>query len=433
MAKKFLSLLLTLCMLVPCAALAAEDYTLPLAPDGAHLSFTLQENYYAGSSYADNLPVYQELEKLTGVSIDWDVVELNSFNETMEIRLASGSKLSDIIQLPNYNGADIMRYAKAGLIQPLDELIDQYAPNIKKLFFEDVPELGRTMTGYDGHIYAIPQNFYGMNFVAPFCLTLRKDWLDNLGLDVPTTLDDWYTVLKAFKEQDPNGNGLADEVPMSTQGNVSSVENAYAYLATGFGLTAPVTVQYYPDENGKVVDQYRLPEFKEYLTFLNKLYEEGLIDTAFSVDGTKLTAMAAQNLLGSTATTPTPALRCKSPRRPPAQRTRTTCASPRRSTRTATPDGRSAARSRLPLRDLQGLPGPGAGHQVDRLLLREPRRARPDALRHRGRALELERGPHPARMDGPRGQQPGRPGDLQRPAQGRRLRHAVHQPHEGIL
>lgn len=300
MAKKFLSLLLTLCMLIPCAALAAENYTLPLAPDGAHLSFTLQENYYAGSSYADNLPVYQELEKLTGVSIDWDVVELNSFNETMEIRLASGSKLSDIIQLPNYNGADIMRYAKAGLIQPLDELIDQYAPNIKKLFFEDVPELGRTMTGYDGHIYAIPQNFYGMNFVAPFCLTLRKDWLDNLGLDVPTTLDDWYTVLKAFKEQDPNGNGLADEVPMSTQGNVSSVENAYAYLATGFGLTAPVTVQYYPDENGKVVDQYRLPEFKEYLTFLNKLYEEGLIDTAFSVDGTKLTAMAAQNLLGST-------------------------------------------------------------------------------------------------------------------------------------
>ena len=136
MAKKTFSLILTLCLLIPCVPLAAEDYTLPLAPDGAHLSFTLQENYYAGSSYADNLPVYQELEKRTGVAIDWDVVELNSFNETMEIRLASGSKLSDIIQLPNYNTADIMRYAKAGLIQPLDDLID-----------EDVPELGRTMTG----------------------------------------------------------------------------------------------------------------------------------------------------------------------------------------------------------------------------------------------------------------------------------------------
>ena len=298
--KRFVGCLLVLMLILPTLAFG-EGGALPLSTDGASLSFTLQENYYAGTSYADNLPVYQELEKRTGVKVEWDVIELNTFNETMEIRLASGSKLSDIIQLPNYNTADIMRYAEAGLILPLDDLIKEHAPNIYHLFFEEVPELGRSMTGYDGHIYAIPQNFYGMNFVAPMCLTIRQDWLDALDLSVPTTADEWYTVLKAFKEKDPNGNGIADEIPMSTPGNVSSLENAYAYLASAFGLTAPVTVRYYPDANGVIVDQYSTPEFKEFLTFLSKLYAEGLIDAAFSVEGTKITAMAAQNILGSTA------------------------------------------------------------------------------------------------------------------------------------
>ena len=299
MKRVLIAIILAVCLLFTAAGVA-EEYTLPLA-DGAHLSFTLQENYYAGSSYADNLPLYQELEARTGVAIDWDVIETNSFNETMEIRLASGSKLGDIIQLPNYNSADVMRYAEAGLIQPLDELIDQYAPNIKKLFFEEIPELGRIVTGYDGHIYTIPQNFYGMNFVSPFCLCIRADWLEKLGLEVPTTADEWYTVLKAFKEQDPNGNGIADEIPMSTHGNVSSLECAYMYFGSAFGLTAPVNIRYYPDENGVIIDQYAKPEFKEFLTFLNKLYDEGLIDTAFNVDGTKENTMAAQNILGCTA------------------------------------------------------------------------------------------------------------------------------------
>jgi putative aldouronate transport system substrate-binding protein len=298
--KKCTALFLILLLLLPTITLS-ENVELPLAPNGATISFTLQENYYAGTSYADNLMVYQELEKRTGVKVEWDVIELNAFNETMEIRLASGSKLSDVIQLPNYNAADVMRYAEAGLILPLDDLIKEHAPNIYNLFFVEVPELGRTMTGYDGHIYAIPQNFYGMNFVAPYCLTIRQDWLDDLNLPTPTTADEWYTVLKAFKEQDPNGNGIADEVPMSTQGKVDSWENAYGYLATAFGLTGPVNVRYYPDENGIIVDQYRTPEFKEWLTFINKLYMEGLIDAAFSVESTKLPAMASQNILGSTA------------------------------------------------------------------------------------------------------------------------------------
>lgn len=300
--KKALGLLLTLAMLFPLVGLAEPaPYTLPLSEDGATLSFTLQENYYSGTSYADNLPVYQELENRTGVSIDWDVIEISSFDEAMEIRLASGSKLADIIQLPRFNQADIMRYAEAGLIIPLDDLIAEHAPNIYNLIYNEVPELGREMTGYDGHIYALPQNFYGMNFVAPYSFTIRADWLDKLGLEVPTTVDEWYTVLKAFKEQDPNGNGLGDEVPMSTQGKVDSWENAYAYFASGFGLTAPVSVQYYPDENGTVIDQFRLPEFKEYLTFVNKLYTEGLIDPSFWVENAKLNAMASENILGSTA------------------------------------------------------------------------------------------------------------------------------------
>ncbi len=300
--KKTLGLLLALAILFPLLALAEPaPYTLPLSEDGATVSFTLQESYYAGSSYADNLPLYQELEARTGISVKWDVIERSSYNEAMEIRLASGSKLSDVIQLPGGFTPDTMRYAEAGLIIPLEDLIAEYAPNIYNLFFVEVPALGRSMTGYDGHIYALPQNFYGMNFVSPFCLTIRADWLETLGLEIPTTIDEWYTVLKAFKEQDPNGNGLADEIPMTSPANISSVENAYAYFASGFGLTAPVSVQFYPDDNGVIVDQYRLPEFKEYLTFINKLYTEGLIDPALFEQTDKLNAMASENVMGTFA------------------------------------------------------------------------------------------------------------------------------------
>ena len=293
----FLALILALTMALPVSL--AEDYTLPLTTTGETLSLSIQENFYAAASYADNLIVYQELEKRTGVPIEWDVVQ--NYDEVMNIRFASGEKLADIVQLPGWSTNDPVKFAEAGKIIALDELIEQYAPNIKKLM-EDLPELAAEMTSYDGHIYFIPQNLYGLNYHAPYSLVIRQDWLDKLELETPKTLDDWYNVLKAFKEKDPNGNGEADEIPFTSVTAGLSWTNAYGYFASGFGLTAPVTgTRYWYDENGKLYDQYQTEEFKEWISWISKLYDEGLIDPAFSRSSSDLQAMHLEDRIGATA------------------------------------------------------------------------------------------------------------------------------------
>jgi putative aldouronate transport system substrate-binding protein len=96
---------------------------------------------------------------------------------------------------------------------------------------------------------------------------MRQDWLDKLGLKVPSTIDEWYTVLKAFKEKDPNGNGKSDEIPYITYGG-SGLQHLYGAWGLVYGLC---------QKDGKVVFGCIEPEFKDYLTTMNRWYTEGLI------------------------------------------------------------------------------------------------------------------------------------------------------------
>lgn len=294
------ALILALSIICSCA-LAAEEYTLPIAPDGATLSLSITENLYSAASYADNLPVYQELEKRTGVSIDWDIVD--GYDEVMSIRLASSEKLSDIIMLPGYNSGDVMKYGKSGKIIPLEGLLEQYAPNIWRFITEEMPDLKNEMTTADGHIWFIPQNFYGLNYYAPYALVIRQDWLEKLDLEVPETLEDWENVMRAFKEKDPNGNGEADEIAFTTvDAGFYQWNNAYGYFGSAFGLTAPVTGErYWPDENGTLIDQYQTEGFKQLIAWLHGLYEEGLMDPALSRSSSELQALHLEDRIGVTA------------------------------------------------------------------------------------------------------------------------------------
>lgn len=89
-----------------------------------------------------------------------------------------------------------------------EDLIEKNAPNIMNMF-EKYPIIRKVLTAPDGEIYNLAEVFIEGNEVAPKSLIIRKDWLDKLNLEIPETIDDWYTVMKAFKEQDPNGNGIA--------------------------------------------------------------------------------------------------------------------------------------------------------------------------------------------------------------------------------
>jgi len=276
------------------APAAQSDYKLPFVEPGTvSLRVSASDNLYAPKSLTQGLPVWNEIEKRTGVKINWEVVPDSQYLEFINVRLAAGRNLPDLFRLP---GSPV-KAAADGSIIPLDDLIAKNAPNIRKLFAEN-PSIESGMRAPDGKIYAISSISDGAYVNDPFGWLIRKDWLDKLGLKEPQTLDEWYTVLKAFKEKDPNGNGRQDEIPLSPD---------YSYRGLGifgsvFGLHLFVYSNgYFPDKNNKVEYQWLKPEAKELVTWFNKLYNEGLIDSQFAVNKSEqIDSGISRNVVGVT-------------------------------------------------------------------------------------------------------------------------------------
>ena len=189
--------------------------------------------------------------------------------------LNSGEKLPDILLGDTGINADAQYlYGRQGIFEPLNELIDKYTVNVKRIL-EDYPIYEMTSTRADGNIYAVSQYNECYHCMASQKMYINMKWLDTLGMDVPETTEEFREVLRAFKTRDPNGNGKADELPMSGVGGDwhSNIDGflmcAFIYNDSGNRLNL---------ENGKVVPAFTQPEFLEGLRYINSLYEEGLID-----------------------------------------------------------------------------------------------------------------------------------------------------------
>jgi putative aldouronate transport system substrate-binding protein len=236
---------------------------------------------------------YKELEKRTNIHIDFQHPPSGQERDNFNLMIASG-KLPDVIE---WNWATIPggpeKALKDGTIIRLNEYIDQHAPNLSRILKEH-PEWKKQASTDDGSIYMFPfirGDKYLTVFYGP---TLRQDWLDKLKLQVPTTIDEWYTVLKAIKEGDPNGNGKPDEIPLSiAKGNID-----YSKIFVGaWGITTG-----FFQENGQVKFGPLDPRYKEFLAVMNRWYNEGLLNRDYAaVDGKLMDAMITGNQLGSTA------------------------------------------------------------------------------------------------------------------------------------
>ncbi|MFC5653325.1 extracellular solute-binding protein [Paenibacillus solisilvae] len=272
----------------------AENYSLPIVTDGSvTLTFSGNDNYYAPRSFSQNLPVWAQIEKKTGVKIKWDVTPSSQYQQVIKVRLAAAQDLPDIITIPDQFPTKL---ASDGLIIPLDGLIDKYAPNIKK-YLQENPDLYKYMQAPDGKIYAISADVTGAAYADPNGLIIRQDWLDKLGLTEPKTLDEWYTVLKAFKEKDPNGNGKPDEIPYSPNYNLDGIN----VFGSALGLHLFYSFGYFPDENGKIQYEWMDPRAEKLIVWLNKIYKEGLLDPQFLKNtDSDIFSNISRNLVGST-------------------------------------------------------------------------------------------------------------------------------------
>lgn len=270
-----------------------QGYSLPIVQDGSvSLTFGGFDSWYPAASYTMNLPVWQEIEKKTGVKIDFQVVPADQYDAKMQTQIAAGSDLPDIMELtPTWTNAGVYRLAQQDVIRPLDDLIEQYAPDIKQ-FFEARPDIKKLLTAPDGKIYSIA-DLPLQQVPSPFFI--RQDWLDKLGLSAPSTPDQWIEVLTAFKDKDPNNNGKQDEIPLVLR------PGGYTYFGSAFGMQSPVQ-PFWADGSGKVEYQFLSPKFKELLAFTHDLYAKGLLDKEMNRDESNFNALVSTNVVGASPT-----------------------------------------------------------------------------------------------------------------------------------
>lgn len=222
--------------------------------------------------------VVKRLEEKTGVHIDWTSYTSDVFVEKRNLAMASGD-LPDAVFAAEYSDYDLLKLAKDGAIVPLEELIDGQMPNLKKVLDEN-PEYRAMITAPDGHIYAFPwieelgagkeriQSVDNMPWI-------NVEWLNKLGLDMPTTTEELKETLVAFKTQDPNGNGEADEIPLSFIDKPGGENLTFLFAAFGLGENPDHLVV---SDDGKVIFTGTEPGYKDAVNYVYDLYENGLID-----------------------------------------------------------------------------------------------------------------------------------------------------------
>lgn len=221
------------------------------------------------AKWAD-MPFFKTMEEKTGIKLEFKNAPNDSFETKRNLVLASGD-YPDFFFGYQFTSADEVNYGGQGVLLPLEELIDQYAPNIKKILDEN-PDVRKSITTPDGHIYTLPKiDLNAVWYMGP--LWYNGEFLKALGYDkVPQTTDELYTYLKRVKTEDPNGNGQADEIPL-TSTKLNDGIRMWLMGSFGIGLSG-----IYSDDNGKVHYAYTADGYKDYLTFMNKLWNEELLD-----------------------------------------------------------------------------------------------------------------------------------------------------------
>jgi putative aldouronate transport system substrate-binding protein len=231
----------------------------------------------------NTMEAFKKLETLTNIHWDFDYVVTgdssdNNYLKQLSIRMASGD-LPEVCLLGGMTSDTEESYGKAGKLVDLTNLINKYAPHLKKLR-DSNKQIRLSTTASDGKIYGLPYYAESSANVATLDFFDQK-YMENVGITkVPSTTDELYTMLKAFKEKDMNKDGKSDDIALSTQGVGSlriTLQTAFQGYTGGsvsdeWDVDAKGTVVYLPEQKG----------YKEYLEYCHKLYQEGLLDNDFA-------------------------------------------------------------------------------------------------------------------------------------------------------
>lgn len=245
----------------------------------------------------NEISAIQETEELTNVHVDFGLVPQDGAAERRNLALTSGD-YPEAFYRTGIGTGDIAKYGEQGTFIPLNDLLDQYMPNLTTIL-DDNPTIREGLTFPDGNIYTLPQiydpEFLGMRFM--FKLWARQDWLDQFGMDAPETLEEYEAYLEEAVGTIDGTIGLADAV---------NLNDALACLYGSFGVankgTAAGQVDLDPD-TGQVRYFPITDDYREMMEYLHGLYSKGLIlDDIFASDRAKFNTYGTDGLLASCAT-----------------------------------------------------------------------------------------------------------------------------------
>src|SRR5699024_11067662 len=191
-------------------------------------------DFFAGKAPAthedwNDVLIYNEYEDISNIDINWEMVPFDSLSEKLNLALSGGS-LPDAFHRANISSQDLLKYGEQGTLVPLNDLIDEYAPNFKAIL-EEYPELEKSITLLDGNIYSFPL-VVDPDFVSYRLGTtpwINEEWLEELGMDMPKTTDEFYEYLKSAKNAEMGGKNGAPY-------GGADMHHLYTYLLGSFEL-----------------------------------------------------------------------------------------------------------------------------------------------------------------------------------------------------
>ena len=299
--KKLLSVLLAVVFMLSMMAFAQvtdpaanEVGVSPIVKEGEQITLTwgLKQNANV-TDYYDN-DFTRLLEERLGVKIDFVLFPASDAEAKLDLMVTSGEPLPDIITFGITDNVRRYNYGKAGAIIATDELFEELGEPLRVFCAENGIDLNLCMEQLrspDGKLYvaAINRDENYANMPMPRAW-INTTWLEALDLEMPTTSEELYDVLVAFRDGDPNGNGIQDEIPMmgcdkGWHGSVINyLQDMFIYYAHDGSYRLPLS-----ETNGEIDVAYDKDEYRQALIYMNKLVSEGLLSTlSFTQDKSQL-------------------------------------------------------------------------------------------------------------------------------------------------
>ena len=287
MKKKLTAAVLAAGMLMSMGGAAFAEET-SFFPVEETVTLTGMISYPVGTeSNPNNRTIFKRLEEQTNVHIEWTAIQGDQWGDKINLNMTNLNTLTDFVFTAGFGESDLLRYADQEVIIPLEDYIDTVMPNLKKVF-DEYPEYRAMTTAPDGHIYSLPwieqlgSNKTAIQTVGDMSF-INKKWLDFLGLEIPTTVDEFEQVLIAFRD---NADKIQAEfniegsiIPMACIMNDGDQDPSI--LTNGFG-------EGYGDidhwrhiavtNDREVICTATTEGFRKGMDWLHKLYTEDLID-----------------------------------------------------------------------------------------------------------------------------------------------------------